>query len=74
MAEQLHYAVRSLLRSSEEVRVILETAVTLEPTSGVDGSSERDSFNRRILVVVTHRDEVDGREQGRYVGFHSTGV
>jgi hypothetical protein len=73
MAEQLHYAVRSYLRSSEEVRVILEATVLQSESaaSGADGNGERNALNRRILVVVAHRDEEDGREQGRYVGLRS---
>lgn len=57
-------SVRSLLRSSEELKVTLEAAFVPNP------EDFRDTFqNRRILAVVTHRDDWNLTEEGRCEGF-----
>ena len=65
----LEKLVLSLLRSSGEVKVALESLEILPLNSAVDGerSPHADVQNKRILAVIARNDELDGHEEGRYV-------
>jgi len=53
--------VSDLLRSPDEARVVLEaTLVTASEMS-------QDLQNRRVLAVISHKDDWDLTEEGRYV-------
>ena len=50
----------SLLRSPDDVKVVLEATFVTTAESG----SRRDLQNRRILAIVSHKDEWDLTEEG----------
>jgi phosphatidylinositol-bisphosphatase len=68
-------AIRTLLRSSEEVKVALETvsvpssnAATANTTVSnlhLESYGPQDLQHRRILAVVSHRDDWKDSEEGR---------
>ncbi|KAF5384263.1 hypothetical protein D9615_003430 [Tricholomella constricta] len=67
----LEDAIRALLRSSENLKAVLETVIVRpsyegsEPTTGVDNAKEKaDVSGKRILAVVAHRDDRSGSEEG----------
>lgn len=68
-------AVRALLRASEEVKVVLETvSVPSSSTTATTGETSeehgaQDLHNRRVLVVVSHKDDWKDTEEGRCVLF-----
>jgi len=71
MGETSESAVRRYLNPSEEAKIVLETLVT--PSSNTTGSLSSEyrlpdlgvqDENKRILAVVTHRDRLDGHEEG----------
>lgn len=68
-------AVRARLRASEEVKVVLETVSvpTSSATATTGGASEdqgaQDLHHRRILAVVSHKDDWKDTEEGRCVLF-----
>jgi phosphatidylinositol-bisphosphatase len=49
----------SLLRFPDDVKVVLEAFVTT-----VESESRRDLQNKRILAIVSHKDEWDLTEEG----------
>jgi phosphatidylinositol-bisphosphatase len=53
--------VSDLLRSPDEVKVVLEA--TLVTTS----DANQDLQNRRVLAVVSHKEDWDLTEEGRYI-------
>jgi hypothetical protein len=64
MAEtRLETAVRKFLYSSEEAKIVLETLVTSSDSVGSPGNL--DDQDKRVLAVITHRDRLDGHEEGR---------
>lgn len=63
MAEKLDSEVRYFLRSSEDVRITLETLII--PRDQQD--DPQDSKNRRVLAVVTHQNQFGEEEEGRCV-------
>jgi len=56
----LNPQIQNLLRSPDEVKVVLEA--TFVTTTEAD--SRRDLRNRRILAVVSHKDDWDLTEEG----------
>ena len=51
----------SLLRFPDEVKVVLEATFV---TTAVESESRRDLQNKRILAIVSHKDEWDLTEEG----------
>jgi phosphatidylinositol-bisphosphatase len=51
---------RDLLRSADEAKVILEAALV------TTSENLEEPQNRRILAVVSHKDDWDLTEEGRY--------
>lgn len=49
-----------LIRSPDDVKVVLEATFVTTP----DSESRRDLQNRRILAIVSHKDEWDLTEEG----------
>jgi len=70
-------SIKLLLRSSDEILHVLEAysipTYVLEnglASNGPDlNDSMRDPRNKRIIAVVTHRDDENDWEEGRYVCF-----
>jgi inositol polyphosphate 5-phosphatase INPP5B/F len=60
MALALNPPIQNLLRSPDEVKVALETTFV----TTIDSDSRRDLQNRRILAVVSHKDDWDLTEEG----------
>ncbi|KAF9460415.1 Endonuclease/exonuclease/phosphatase [Collybia nuda] len=63
-------AIQALLRSSEEVKVVLET-VNISPSTTTTTTGKAlelrdppDLHHRRVLAVVSHRDDWKGSEEG----------
>lgn len=52
--------IQSLLKSPDEVKVVLEATFVITPES----DSQRDLQNRRILAVLSHKDDWDLTEEG----------
>lgn len=68
MAERLDSEVRNFLRPSEEVKIALDT-LTVQRDGGNDvgqASPSPDWKRRRVLAVVTHRNQSENQE-GRCV-------
>lgn len=68
MAERLDFEVRNFLRPSEEVKIALDT-LTVQRDGGNDvgqASPSPDWKRRRVLAVVTHRNQSENQE-GRCV-------
>jgi hypothetical protein len=66
---ELEDLVLGLLRSSEELRVVLKTQLLLSSpfdTASVD-SITATSEDTRILAIVSHQDDWSMTEEGRYV-------
>lgn len=58
------YAVRALVKPSEEVKYVLEAATvsSADPSAGTDLHAPK---QERILALVTHQDRFDELEEGR---------
>jgi hypothetical protein len=69
MAEKLENEVRYFLRSSEDVRITLETLIVPGDAEedGLQRSPESVGKNRRVLAVVTHQNQAGEEVEGRYV-------
>ena len=55
--------IRELLRSTDEVKAVLEA--NLIPNSS-DTEPDEDAGNKRILAVISHKDDWDLIEEGWY--------
>jgi hypothetical protein len=69
MSNNLENEVRYFLRTSEDVKVTLDTLIVRR--RGEEDRSWRspdsDNKNRRVLAIVTHQNEFGEEEEGRYV-------
>lgn len=60
--------IRELLRSSDEVKVVLEATVIPNSNGSEPPSAPQEiAEDRRILAVVSHKDDWDLIEEGWYV-------
>ena len=57
----LNPQIQILLRSPDEVKIVLEATFV---TAAGESDSRRDPQNRRILAVVSHKDDWDLTEEG----------
>ena len=70
--------VQNLLRSPDEVKAVLEATLVnnLDSSSSPSSTatpSTKDTQNKRVLAVVSHRDDWDLSEEGRSVWLHASG-
>jgi hypothetical protein len=65
MSNNLENEVRYFLRTSEDVKVTLDTLIVRR--RGEEDRSWGDNKNRRVLAIVTHQNEFGEEEEGRYV-------
>lgn len=61
MALALNPQIQILLRAPDEVKVALEATFV---TTAVESDSRKDLHNRRILAVVSHKDDWNLTEEG----------
>jgi phosphatidylinositol-bisphosphatase len=55
--------IRELLRSTDEVKAVLEATLIPNPS---DAEPDEDAGNKRILAVISHKDDWDLIEEGWY--------
>ena len=55
--------IRELLRSTDEVKAVLEATLIPNPS---DAEPDEDVGNKRILAVISHKDDWDLIEEGWY--------
>lgn len=63
--------VRELLRSTDEVRAVLEVTSIPSSTDAEPTSGQQDAASKRILAVISHKDDWDLTEEGWYVLPHA---
>ncbi|KAH7928356.1 DNase I-like protein [Leucogyrophana mollusca] len=70
---ELDSAVKAHLRSSEQLKFTLETVLASDPNSGIPSDTLANprikEQQKRILSVVTHWNQRDGREEGSVLIF-----
>jgi len=65
--------VQDLLKSPDEVKAILEVTQFLASTTNDEPAPDarRDAHNRRVLAIISHKDDWDLTEEGWYVPFEN---